>query len=121
MVLTQVVIVAMTMTPIHMRDHHYGLAATGLVIAVHIGAMYLPSPVTGRLPDRYGARPVLAAGGLALLAAAMTGHPRTRVAVSWPSTRGHALAARLTITAEQSFGVLSARPGARREVAGAAV
>jgi MFS family permease len=69
MVLTQVVMVAvMTMTPIHMRDHHHGLAATGLVIAVHIGAMYLPSPVTGRLADRYGARPVRAAGGLALLA-----------------------------------------------------
>lgn len=63
MVLTQVVMVAvMTLTPIHMRDHHHGLAATGLVIAVHIGAMYLPSPVTGRLADRYGARPVLAAG-----------------------------------------------------------
>ncbi|WP_281281691.1 hypothetical protein [Blastococcus colisei] len=42
----------MTMTPIHMLDHHHGLAATGLVIAVHIGAMYLPSPVTGRLADR---------------------------------------------------------------------
>jgi MFS family permease len=70
MVLTQVVMVAvMTMTPIHMRDHQHGLAATGLVIAVHIGSMYLPSPVTGRLADRYGSRPVLAAGGLVLLAA----------------------------------------------------
>jgi len=40
MVLTQVVMVAvMTMTPIHMRDHQHGLAATGLVIGVHIGAM----------------------------------------------------------------------------------
>jgi MFS family permease len=52
-----------------MVEHHHGLAATGLVIGVHIAAMYLPSPVTGRLADRYGARPVLAAGGLALLAA----------------------------------------------------
>lgn len=53
MALTQVVMVGvMTMTAIHMRDHHHGLAATGLVIAVHIGAMYLPSPVTGRLADR---------------------------------------------------------------------
>jgi MFS family permease len=70
MVLTQVVMVAvMTMTPVHMVEHHHGLAATGLVIGVHIAAMYLPSPVTGRLADRCGARPVLAAGGLALLAA----------------------------------------------------
>ncbi len=68
MVLSQVVMVAvMTMTPIHMRDHGHGLGATGLVIAVHIALMYLPSPLTGMLADRYGRQPVIAAGGLVLL------------------------------------------------------
>ena len=70
MVVTQLVMVAvMTMTPVHMRDHGHGLGATGLVIGLHVAAMFLPSPVTGRLADRYGSRPVAAAGGLALLGA----------------------------------------------------
>jgi MFS family permease len=70
MILTQLVMVAiMTMTPVHMHDHGHGTAATGLVIALHIGAMYLPSPVTGRLVDRYGRTKLAAASGLTLLAA----------------------------------------------------
>jgi MFS family permease len=72
MVLTQIVMVAvMTMTPIHMRDHGHGLGATGLVIAIHIAFMYLPSPLTGALADRFGRRPVIAAGGVVLLAAGL--------------------------------------------------
>lgn len=72
MVATQMVMVAvMTMTPIHMRDHGHDLGATGLVIGLHIAAMFLPSPVTGRLADRYGPRPVAAAGGVALLGAGL--------------------------------------------------
>jgi len=74
MVATQLAMVAvMTGTPIHMRDHGHGLGATGVVIALHIAAMFLPSPVTGKLADRYGSRPVIAAGGLALLAAGVVG------------------------------------------------
>lgn len=73
MVVTQLVMVAvMTMTPVHMRDHGHGLGATGLVIGLHVAAMFLPSPVTGRLADRYGPRPVAAAGGVALLGAGLT-------------------------------------------------
>ncbi|AQS65955.1 MFS transporter [Streptomyces pactum] len=70
MVLTQLVMVAiMTMTPVHMHDHGHGTAASGLVIAIHIGAMYLPSPLTGWLVDRYGRIEVAAASGMTLLAA----------------------------------------------------
>ncbi|MFX4292906.1 MFS transporter [Streptomyces bohaiensis] len=70
MVLTQLVMVAvMTMTPVHMHEHGHTTAASGLVIAVHIAAMYLPSPVTGRLVDRYGSMPVATASGGTLLAA----------------------------------------------------
>ncbi|MFG2797911.1 MFS transporter [Streptomyces pseudovenezuelae] len=70
MVLTQLVMVAiMTMTPVHMHDHGHGTAASGLVIAVHIGAMYLPSPLTGWLVDRFGRMKLAAASGLTLLAA----------------------------------------------------
>ncbi|MER5596440.1 MFS transporter [Streptomyces sp. NPDC002265] len=70
MILTQLVMVAiMTMTPVHMHDHGHGTAASGLVIAVHIGAMYLPSPLTGRLVDRYGRMKIATASGITLLAA----------------------------------------------------
>ncbi|MCU7820453.1 MFS transporter [Kitasatospora sp. DSM 101779] len=70
MVLTQLVMVAvMTMTPVHMHDMGHGTAASGLVIAIHIGAMYLPSPLTGRLVDRYGRKALATASGLTLLAA----------------------------------------------------
>ncbi|MGC0211990.1 MULTISPECIES: MFS transporter [Streptomyces] len=69
MVLTQLVMVAiMTMTPVHMHDHGHGTAASGLVIAIHIGAMYLPSPLTGWLVDRYGRMKIAAASGITLLA-----------------------------------------------------
>lgn len=72
MVLTQLVMVAiMTMTPIHLRDNGHGLAAAGVVISIHIAAMYLPSPLSGWLADRVGRRPVMAAAGTVLLAAGL--------------------------------------------------
>ncbi|CAM03677.1 MFS transporter [Saccharopolyspora erythraea] len=72
MVLTQLIMVAvMTMTPIHMQHHGQGVGAAGLVIAVHVGAMYLPSPFSGLLVDRFGRLAVAAASGLTLLASGL--------------------------------------------------
>ena len=62
-------VAVMTMTPIHMEATGESLAAVGLVISGHVAGMYLPSPVSGRLSDRYGRNPVIAGGGLALIAA----------------------------------------------------
>jgi MFS family permease len=70
MIAAQLVMVAiMTMTPVHMQEHGHSLAAVGLVIAVHVGAMYLPSPLSGWLVDRLGPRVVAAASGATLLLA----------------------------------------------------
>ena len=70
MVITQLVMVAiMTMTPIHMRDHGHSVGAAGLVISIHVAAMFLPSPITGQLVDRVGRRPMLSAAGVTLRAA----------------------------------------------------
>ncbi len=70
MVLTQIAMVAiMTMTPVHMRAHHHDLSQVGLVISVHIAAMYLPSLVTGVLVDRVGRTPMAIAAGVTLLLA----------------------------------------------------
>lgn len=73
MVVTQLVMVAvMTMTPIHMLHHGHSTGAAGLVIAIHVAAMYLPSPLSGRLADRFGPRPVAGAAAVTMLAAGIT-------------------------------------------------
>jgi MFS family permease len=70
MVLTQLVMVAiMTMTPIHMGHHGHGLQEVGMVIGFHIGAMYLPSLLTGILVDKLGRTTMAIAAGSILLAA----------------------------------------------------
>nr|WP_235420659.1 MFS transporter [Jeotgalibacillus alimentarius] len=74
MVLTQIVMVAvMTMTPVHMGNHGHALSAVGLVIGLHIAAMYLPSLVTGVLVDKLGRTFMAAAAGFTLLAAGVVG------------------------------------------------
>lgn len=68
MVLTQMVMVAiMTMTPVHMGNHGHGLSAVGMVIGFHIGAMYLPSLLTGVLVDKIGRATMAVASGVTLL------------------------------------------------------
>ena len=67
----QVVMVAvMTAAPVEMHHHGQGLGAVGLVLSAHTLGMFALSPLTGRLVDRLGARPVLVAGLVALAAAA---------------------------------------------------
>ncbi|TPE68680.1 MFS transporter [Halalkalibacterium halodurans] len=72
MVLTQMVMVAiMTMTPVHMQHHGHGLQEIGLVISIHIGAMYLPSLVTGVLVDKLGRTTMSVTSGVILLSAGL--------------------------------------------------
>ncbi|WP_370635720.1 MFS transporter [Lysinibacillus sp. CD3-6] len=72
MVLTQIVMVAiMTMTPIHMQHHGHSLSAVGIVIGFHVGAMYLPSLVTGILVDKIGRTTMSIAAGVTLLLAGL--------------------------------------------------
>lgn len=72
MVLTQMVMVAiMTMTPVHMKHHGHGLAEVGVVIGFHVGAMYLPSLVTGILVDKIGRTAMSIASGITLLLAGL--------------------------------------------------
>ena len=69
MALTQFVMVGlMTMTPVHMRAHDHTVTVVGVVISLHIAAMYLPAPLSGWLVDKYGTRVVAVSAGLVLLA-----------------------------------------------------
>lgn len=74
MVLTQIAMIAiMTMTPVHLQDHGHGLGAVGFVIGAHIAFMFLPSPLTGMLADRYGRMPMACAAAAILAAAGLVG------------------------------------------------
>lgn len=72
MIITQIVMVAiMTMTPVHMGHHGHSLNAIGMVIGIHVAAMYLPSLVTGVLVDKAGRVAMVIAAGLTLLSAGL--------------------------------------------------
>ena len=62
-----VMVLIMTMTPLHMTAHGHDLAAVGFVIGGHTFGMFGLSPISGRLTDRFGSVPVILAG-LAVLA-----------------------------------------------------
>ena len=69
-----VMVLIMTMTPLHMTGHGHDLAAVGIVISGHTFGMFGLSPISGRLTDRFGSVPVILAGlavvaGSSLLAA----------------------------------------------------
>jgi MFS family permease len=64
-----VMVLIMTMTPLHMADHGHDLAAVGIVISGHTFGMFGLSPISGRLTDRYGSVPVILTG-LAVVASA---------------------------------------------------
>src|SRR5699024_1162347 len=67
LVLSHIIMVAiMTMTPIHMQNHGTGLTAVGIVISLHIVAIYLPSLVTGLLVDKIGRTSMVIASGVTL-------------------------------------------------------
>ncbi|MFE6990908.1 MFS transporter [Streptomyces pharetrae] len=73
MITAQLVMIAvMTMTPVHMTGHGHATQAVGLVIALHVGAMFLPSPRSGLLADRIGGRRVAATAGVVLLGAGLS-------------------------------------------------
>jgi len=70
LVVAQIAMTAiMTMTPVHLREHHHDLQAVGVVIGLHVAAMYLPSLLTGVLVDRLGRTRMAVAGGVVLVLA----------------------------------------------------
>jgi MFS family permease len=68
-----VMVLLMTMTPLHIRHEGHGLGAIGLVISAHTLGMYALSPLTGRIGDRAGRLPLLGAGAATLVVAGLIG------------------------------------------------
>jgi MFS family permease len=63
-----VMVSVMTMAPVHLETRGVSLGGIGLVISLHIAAMFAPSPLSGALADRWGPGRVARAGGGVLVA-----------------------------------------------------
>jgi len=66
-----VMVLIMTMTPLHMTEHGHDLGAVGFVISGHTFGMFALSPISGRLTDRFGSPRVIAAGLVVLALSAV--------------------------------------------------
>lgn len=64
-----VMVAVMTMAPVQLHHIGSGLGMIGLVVRMHIAAMFAPSPVSGWLTDRFGAASTAAGAGATLIAA----------------------------------------------------
>lgn len=64
-----VMVAVMTMAPVQLHAMGTGLAMIGLVISGHIAGMFLPSPVSGWLTDRFGPGLTALLGSATLVAA----------------------------------------------------
>jgi MFS family permease len=68
-----VMVLLMTMTPLHLRHEGHALGAIGAVISGHTLGMFAFSPITGRIGDRHGRRVLLWSGVLVLVVACVIG------------------------------------------------
>lgn len=87
-----VMVLLMTMTPLHIRHEGHGLGAIGLVISAHTLGMFALSPITGRLADRFGRVPLLEGGVAVLLVSCLVG-----VWAAWSSSYPMMLASLLLL------------------------
>lgn len=66
-----VMVLIMTMTPVHMTAHGHHVESIGLVISGHTFGMFALAPISGRLSDRFGSGRVILAGLLVLAGASL--------------------------------------------------
>jgi len=64
-----VMVMVMVITSLHMRAHAHGLGELSAVISSHTLGLFAFSVVSGRLADRWGRRPTIAAGAAGLVLA----------------------------------------------------
>ena len=66
-----VMVLIMTMTPLHMTAHGHSLGEVGLVLSAHTLGMFALSPLSGRLTDRFGSVATIFLGSATLAVAAL--------------------------------------------------
>jgi MFS family permease len=68
--ISQFVMIATTaISPLYLHDQGHTVSIIGLAVSLHLGGMYVTSPLSGWLADRFGRLPVIAAGALLLIGA----------------------------------------------------
>jgi predicted MFS family arabinose efflux permease len=80
LMVSQLVMIGTTSTsPLYLHDQGHAVNTIGLAVSLHLGGMYIASPLSGWLCDRFGRLPMIGAGGVVLLAAlALAGLPPGR-------------------------------------------
>jgi MFS family permease len=61
----------MTMTPLHLTDHHHGLETVGLVISGHVAGMFALSPLSGWITQRFGSVRTIFLGSAVLIGSSL--------------------------------------------------
>jgi len=66
----QLVMIGTTSTaPVYLHDSGHQAGLIGLAVSLHLGGMYVASPLSGWLSDRFGRLPMIGAGGVVLMLA----------------------------------------------------
>lgn len=68
-------VVPMSITSVHMKDHQHALAAVSLVISAHTFGMFAFSVISGRMTDRWGRGRVIIAGATVMFVACVMAAP----------------------------------------------
>ena len=54
-------------SPLYLHDQGHAVGTIGVAVSLHLAGMYVASPLSGWLADRFGRLPVIAAGALLLI------------------------------------------------------
>jgi MFS family permease len=68
--ISQFVMISTTSTsPVYLHDQGHGVQTIGIAVSLHLAGMYVASPLSGWLSDRFGRLPMIGAGALVLIVA----------------------------------------------------
>jgi MFS family permease len=68
-------VIPMSITSVHMKDHQHALGAVSLVISAHTFGMYALSVLSGRMTDRWGRGPVILLGSAVMILSCLMAAP----------------------------------------------
>jgi MFS family permease len=70
--ISQFVMISTTSTsPVYLHDQGYHVQTIGLAVSLHLGGMYVASPLSGWLCDRVGRMPMIGVGAIVLVGAVL--------------------------------------------------